>query len=112
MKNIKLFTSIVTVLLFITFISGCTKDKAPSPAKLQINNSVPVNNHSFNSCGTVTDYDGNVYNTVTIGTQCWIVENLRSTHYADGSPLEDGTGAGTITGNVTSKYFFNYNIRH
>ncbi len=38
-------------------------------------------------CGTVTDYDGNVYNTVYIGRQCWFKENLRTTHYADGNSI-------------------------
>jgi|GEM_PF-2522519 len=38
--------------------------------------------------GTVTDYDGNVYNTVVIGQQTWLKENLRSLHYADGSSIE------------------------
>ena len=33
---------------------------------------------------TVTDYDGNVYNTVKIGTQCWMKQNLRTKHYANG----------------------------
>jgi uncharacterized protein (TIGR02145 family) len=37
-------------------------------------------------CGidSVTDYDGNVYHTVEIGQQCWMKENLRTTHYTDG----------------------------
>ncbi len=38
--------------------------------------------------GTVTDYDGNVYQTVEIGNQIWIKENLRSLHYADGTPID------------------------
>lgn len=33
---------------------------------------------------TVTDIDGNIYNAVQIGTQCWLRENLRTTRFRNG----------------------------
>ena len=38
---------------------------------------------------TVTDFDGNIYNTVIIGDQVWLKENLKSLHYSDGTEIPD-----------------------
>lgn len=37
--------------------------------------------------GTVVDIDGNVYRTITIGSQSWMTENLRTTRYRNGDIL-------------------------
>lgn len=68
MKKQFLFLLISTVLLI-----SCSKSR--------------LNN---NTCGTVTDIDGNTYNTVKIGNQCWTVENLKTTKYNDGTLIPTG----------------------
>ncbi|MBQ7489487.1 MAG: fibrobacter succinogenes major paralogous domain-containing protein, partial [Bacteroidales bacterium] len=51
-------------------------------------------------CGTstISDYDNNVYNTVQIDGQCWLKENLRTTHYSDGTAVPLGSGYSATDG--------------
>jgi uncharacterized protein (TIGR02145 family) len=42
------------------------------------------------ACVTVRDIDGNRYRTLKINGMRWMAENLRTTHYADGSPIVIG----------------------
>ena len=48
----------------------------------------------------VTDVDGNFYHTVTIGTQTWMVENLKTTKYRNGDPILSpaGSWSAVVTG--------------
>ncbi len=68
-----------------------------------------------NSTLTLTDYDGNVYHMVRLGTQCWMKENLRTTHYPNGEEIPvfvDNDMTGTpyryANGDVNI-YGYNYN---
>jgi len=59
------------------------------------------------SAGTITDADSNVYQTVKIGNQVWMAENLRVTKYNDGSAIPMDTS--TWTNTTTPNYCF-YNL--
>jgi len=57
---------------------------------------------------TVTDYDGNTYYTVIIGTQEWMMENLKATKYRNGDaiplvPDEDTQWENLTTGAYCNK---------
>jgi uncharacterized protein (TIGR02145 family) len=56
--------------------------------------------------GTVTDTEGNVYQTVKFGNQVWMAENLRVTKYNDGSAIPFDTAKVTWMFATTPKYCF------
>jgi len=59
---------IVGLGLLSILIVSCKKEDSPIPS-------------------TVTDIDGNSYHTTIIGTQVWLVENLKVTKYNDGTDI-------------------------
>ena len=73
-KNRILFIPLIVMVLGIISINSCTKDD------------------NEGETGSVFDQDGNSYTTVTIGTQEWMVENLKTTKYNDGSIIPLVTG--------------------
>jgi len=63
------------ILSFFLFVC----EKNPTESKIK----VPT--------GTMTDIDGNVYQTVKIGDQWWMAENLKVTHYRNGDAIPNVT---------------------
>ncbi len=64
-------------MLLICISPGCSKENSEPP------DPPPVS--------TITDLDGNVYQTITIGAQVWMASNLRVTRYRNGDTI--GTAA-------------------
>lgn len=68
-------------------------------------------------CGTstVTDIDGNVYNTVQIGSQCWLQQDLKVTHYPNGDVIPEisdiSVWAALADDNISDGYYF-YGFTH
>ena len=58
----------------------------------------------------VIDIDGNVYYTIEIGTQEWMISNLRTTRYNDGSPIPMITNDTAWTKLITPGYCYYNNI--
>lgn len=57
-------------------------------------------------CTTMSDIDGNIYNTIRIGNQEWTVENLRTTHYNDGTVIPNITDDNAWGGLTTGAYCY------
>jgi uncharacterized protein (TIGR02145 family) len=88
--------SLAIMGIFFMIIGGCKKkeDKSTPPAP-------PTS-------GTVKDIDGNEYHIDTIGTQIWMVENLKTTRYNNGNHIPLVTDS-TAWFNLTTPGYCWYN---
>jgi uncharacterized protein (TIGR02145 family) len=78
-----LFTLLLS-FVFLIFLASCgnnnSSDKKDGDTKDTAQKNQAKLNIKLNS-DSVVDIDGNVYHTVTIGTQTWLAENLKTTKY-------------------------------
>ena len=73
--------------LKLTVLQGCSVDEKSCPG-------TPA----------LMDIDNNGYSTVQIGSQCWMRNNLRTTHYADGTSIPFSSGISSAV-----PYYYDYN---
>lgn len=92
-QKIKMWCYSACILCLSSVLTtGCKKDDNGITAAPQV---------------TVSDLDGNVYHTITIGTQVWMVENLNVTHYRNGDPIPNVTDT-TVWANLTTGAYCDY----
>jgi uncharacterized protein (TIGR02145 family) len=95
--------------VFLVFASSCEKDDNNNTASGNATNGMTTAVFNSNvTYGTMTDQDGNVYKTLTIGTQTWMAENLRTTIYNDGTAIHNVTDNDEWLG-LTIGAYCNYN---
>jgi len=80
---------------------------AVNSAGTSYGNEISFTTNSCSSC--ITDEDGNVYTSVIIGTQEWMLENLRTTKYSDGTAIPNVTDGDEWSDLETGAWSYNDN---
>jgi uncharacterized protein (TIGR02145 family) len=99
MKKIN-FILICVIGFLLLGLSNCKKDKNDDSS----NN----NNNNNSTSGKIKDYDNNLYDTVRIGTQTWMVQNIKATHLSDGTAIPNVSDK-TAWSNQSGSAYCDYN---
>jgi len=108
-----LYSTIIALFVTITFISAqdtlYVYKSGAVISKCAVNDLDSMSfTYSPPETGTATDIDGNVYHWISIGTQKWMVENLKVTKYCTGESISNVTDA-TAWRNATFGAWCDYN---
>lgn len=93
--NVAIVGGVVTLTVSVPFVFGDSpkvtyRKPGINPLKATINIGSFKELSVTNNIPEVEDADGNVYTKVTVGSQVWLLENLKTSKYNDGSTIPSG----------------------
>ena len=96
-------------------IQAFTVSKTGDTLYLSSSNYVIIPGISLNNNPTIKDIDGNVYNTVQIGNQVWMKQNLKTSRYNDSMDIPNVVNGDVWTNLITGAWCYydnNENYKH
>lgn len=108
MKNIKL----LLIVAIVTVTYSCQKDDTLTKNLTTdgIEQGKPTGGSTTIKYGKVTDIDGNVYRTIKIGLQTWMVDNLEVTRFRNGDPINQVTDMAQWSALTTGAWCYYENL--